>query len=476
MKERPRYGWWATFAGAMLQLAGLSWDAVLHRLDPDLAATEGVFTLANPSHLLTVVGLGLVVAGVLWELFFSDIGFRHGSRRRLMTLLCSVALVGLAGATAGIGLATGGAPASHTHAGAAGDDHHAVDATALASDATAMALLQIVRDQGTGQALTRLEELAGQDQAVLSEAHNYAHLIGKFSFAHYQDAPRAFGQCREVFQSGCYHGVLEAYFASTDKIEAQDIAALCDKAVGRDSAAIVRFQCLHGMGHGLTSSFAHDIFRALQYCDYLGTDWDRSSCYGGVFMENVVFAWEQRFGTASQQSRHDHGQNHATYLKAEDPLYPCNSLGEKYLQQCYLMQTSAILMFNGHDFAKAFQECDKAPERWKATCYQSLGRDASGFTLRDSDRSYQLCELGDPKYRGYCYVGAILNFIDVTWKLDQALAFCQRVATEYKGQCYEGIGQQIAALHLDQESRGRECARVEAAYVDACKTAAQIRR
>ena len=91
---------------------------------------------------------------------------------------------------------------------------------------------------------------------------------------------------------------------------------------------------------------------------------------------------------------------------------------------------------------------------------------------RDSDRTYQLCELGGARLRGSCYVGAILNFIDVTWTLDQALTFCQRVPNEYKAQCYAGIGGQIAALHTEQETRARECARVEAGYQDACTNAA----
>ena len=43
--------------GTALQLVGLSWDALLHHFDPDLAAREEVVSLANPSHLLVVVGL-----------------------------------------------------------------------------------------------------------------------------------------------------------------------------------------------------------------------------------------------------------------------------------------------------------------------------------------------------------------------------------------------------------------------------------
>lgn len=64
MIDLTRAGRIAAIAGAACQLAGLGWDAVLHRLDPDLAAREGVFTLTNPGHVLFAGGLALVVAGL----------------------------------------------------------------------------------------------------------------------------------------------------------------------------------------------------------------------------------------------------------------------------------------------------------------------------------------------------------------------------------------------------------------------------
>ena len=34
--------------------------------------------------------------------------------------------------------------------------------------------------------------------------------------------------------------------------------------------------------------YAHNLPKALAGCDLLSDDWDKRSCYGGAFMENIV--------------------------------------------------------------------------------------------------------------------------------------------------------------------------------------------
>jgi len=55
------------FAGVLLLLTGLAWDAVAHANDPSLAGREGIFTLGNPGHLLLGLGIGLVLDTAAWD-------------------------------------------------------------------------------------------------------------------------------------------------------------------------------------------------------------------------------------------------------------------------------------------------------------------------------------------------------------------------------------------------------------------------
>lgn len=64
IRRRPNLYLTIAAAGVISILAGLAVDAYLHGRDPNLAATESVFTLSNPGHLLLALGIGAVTIGV----------------------------------------------------------------------------------------------------------------------------------------------------------------------------------------------------------------------------------------------------------------------------------------------------------------------------------------------------------------------------------------------------------------------------
>jgi hypothetical protein len=240
------------------------------------------------------------------------------------------------------------------------------------------------------------------------------------------------------------------------------------------------------MGHGLTMIYNHDLPKALEGCDLLKDDWDKQSCYGGAFMENIVNVTNPHHPAHGMAEHTDHsamddmpGMSHEkSSFKAMDPndkLYPCSKLPDRYLGSCYQMQTSIILYFNHGDMKDAAQTCDKAPGAMKFVCYQSLGRDISSYSLQNHKTAISMCEMGTRKFQPWCYVGLVKNLIDLNARSEDGMSLCRELnAEDTKTKCYEAVGEQIGTLHADSQSRWKECSTSEPAYVEVCLYGARV--
>lgn len=343
-------------------------------------------------------------------------------------------------------------------------------------------LLSILKQSGVRTAMEALAVAAELDRDVQRDGHVYAHVVGIAAYDRDKDVGEIFRSCSALFQSGCYHGVIQSYLEDVLDAsmagDAERINGVCQAYRADPASRWLLFQCLHALGHGLTAFHNHDLPRALKACDALAGEWDRQSCYGGAFMENAVH------GTGLHHASPQHHAHHAMSaeptefvpVKADDPHHPCSLLEERYLADCYLMQTSVILHQNHGDFRKAFAACDGAPAAMRPWCYQGLGRDASAYTLQDPDGSIRLCSLGDPRYQPWCYAGLVKNFIDVTAKSETGLAFCPRVpepANQLK--CFEAVGEEVWILAFEEARRVALCAQADGEAEAACRYGARLR-
>lgn len=305
---------------------------------------------------------------------------------------------------------------------------------------------------GPKPTLALFAEKMASDTVVEAGCHRIAHAIGAGALARMGGKPGlAIAEGAATCWSGYYHGVLERSYAGVSNARLAAVTrSLC---VGKEVRAttFIYYQCVHGLGHGLMIHTGYDLPLSLRTCDRLRTDWDRSSCTGGVFMENI----SSSYGVKSR------------WLRDSDLLFPCNAVAERHKLYCYLMVTSRILEATGYDWGRAVTECRRAEKVWIATCFQSFGRDASGNTRQDPEGIVSHCATaGDME--GECIYGAARDVTSNDAGGARAAVMCNRASASQRPRCYEGIGTIIGSLHAGAAARQAACRELGVRYVADC--------
>jgi hypothetical protein len=384
------------------------------------------------------------------------------------------------------------------------------------------ALTGLIDPAGIAKSMEVLDTLVATDEEVRRNAHALAHGLGISAYRSPETAAATFAGCTPSQMSGCYHGVIQGYFlaqvAQGRQIGTPQIDALCEP---HRSSMFLFFQCAHGMGHGVMALHGHHVPMALETCDLATDDFIRGSCYGGVFMENIVnvthphHTAEGHAGTQGHgqraagadshaghqaQSAHAHaghqagstdahaghgaaqpGMNHGEWkaLDRNDFQYPCNAVAEKYRASCYTMQTSAVLYFTQGNLGAAARACGEAPREYRDTCFSSLGRDITAYAAQNHQRSLEFCGLARGLAEGmgevWCVAGVAVNFVNLAADPGEGIRFCGLVRDERgKTECYRSVGQSIASLENTTSGRAAHCERAEPAFVVACRRGAGI--
>ncbi len=344
-------------------------------------------------------------------------------------------------------------------------------------------LLDELERSGIDAALGMLATLADVDAAVRVEGHLLSHTIGIRGYSPGIPFTESFDQCDDIFLSGCYHGVVQAHLAAHGEASAESVGDVCAPYGADPDGRLLFFQCLHGLGHGLTMYHRYDLPQALESCDLLPDRFSQESCYGGVFMESIVNATtphhqvqalvagaDEAAVAGADQPREDGAHGHGAMAMAEDvepfalreddPHYPCSTLDDRYLSACYTLQTSAMLRLNDGDIAATAASCVEAPERFRVHCFLSLGRDIGGRTLQDPVKSVRECQKSPQEHRSSCYAGVMKNF-DQRVPTEARFALCSNVEAWAKVRCNEVLGNEIVYAHPDVDARRRECAGAE---------------
>lgn len=321
-------------------------------------------------------------------------------------------------------------------------------------------------------ALGTLDRIVNSDRSLVLVGHPLAHALGYAVRSTPATASRLLSQCDDRYQSGCYHGILQRYFDARIgfPIEQSVLIAPCEPL--RGTAEQFRlFDCLHGTGHGLMMYHRYDVRAALPDCDRLGTDWDRRSCYGGVFMEHNMGARMQAFGDAALgMHRHSSPASSVTLFKANDLHYPCNVTPDRYRMECYALQADVILPAVEQDYQRAGKVCDAAgtPALVHA-CYAGLGRNASGAAAFGFEGIRRRCDKSSARGAPSCYQGAVRHLAYAPSELARGVSFCRTLPSgEIRARCWGGLGLQIGGFFSDLTSRRKACESERPADVAAC--------
>jgi hypothetical protein len=352
----------------------------------------------------------------------------------LMNKSKTYAVIGLVTAAALIlGLYLQNSSKSEQHASANPESATAVSDTCAAKNTITYTcykkeLTNIVEQSGPEAATALIKTQYSKVPYVKSQCHQLIHVVGRAALAKYGTVADTFAHGDQFCWSGYYHGAMEeiAILHGSNYI-VDNANTLCEPiAKAKGQYSFYHFNCVHGMGHGFMEALNNNLFTSLAACDKMTDDWNRESCYGGVFMQNIM----------NVQSPDETVDHKSAYLKDDQPMYPCTAVDEQYKNQCYLMQTSYALQVENYDFSKVFALCKDTEQTYRTTCYQSLGRDASGQSISDVDKTNATCLSGsDYEAQSNCIIGASKDFVSYFHSDKQAKQLCASLPPDLQSIC-----------------------------------------
>jgi hypothetical protein len=305
------------------------------------------------------------------------------------------------------------------------------------------------------EALALMASRGAIQPEVSAGCHRIAHAIGAAVLAREDgDAASALADGDSTCWSGFYHGLLERALAparSADEL-GRLIATLCEPRA-KDWPLFTRYQCLHGLGHGLMLRTGNAVEASLEMCARLGDQWSRQSCHGGVFMESFSPSLDLKpppFDPAA-------------------PLEPCPSVAEGYKLYCYLQIADNLVRGLEYDWPKVARACEtEQAANWREVCFQSYGRQASGSNYGEPQAVAELCQIAGDAGESGCVYGAARDIASNAASGKPAATFCRLLSPTLASRCFEGVGTIVATLETNDAAVRRQCTVLTREHAGSC--------
>lgn len=279
----------------------------------------------------------------------------------------------------------------------------------------AQEISELVEKEGAGSAAQFLQETVEKEPALEDICHGLAHEIGEQAYEKdgFEDALRFE---YDVCGSGYLHGVIEAYLADVEDLDAV-LLTLCEPGAGK---------CFHGIGHGLMYRSLNDLPGSIALCDRFEARAARVQCYEGVFMENVEV---------------DPTTHPSEYLKADDPYFPCRNQNDIAEGVCAFYMPRYYLRLYPRAYEDALAYCDTIPEGPRDACIKGVGDSVMKQNINDPLWVENFCENVDESKRRFCIEGLVSYYIVHHASSSKGLELCELLKEENRASCQKVVSE-----------------------------------
>jgi len=324
-------------------------------------------------------------------------------------------------------------------------------------------LVSLIDQAGIAKSMEVLDTLVATDGDVRLNAHALAHGLGISAYRSPETLAATFAACTPSQMSGCYHGVVQGYFlalnAQGKSVGGAEMDALC---APHRANSFLYFQCGHGMGHGLMAVHENHLPMSLAACDQAGEDFIRQSCYGGVFMENIVNVTHPHHtaaGHAGTQGGHGGHGAAASEDGHGDHAQPSAAEGE---HAAHAQQSVAAGDEHAGHGAHGAEQVAAADSGHAGHGAQPAAMEHGEWKPLDRNDWLYPCNVVAEKYQESCYnmqTSAVMffNYGDV----GSTARVCERAPARFQTTCFLSLGRDVTAFAAQDHRRSIQlCGRV----------------
>lgn len=275
--------------------------------------------------------------------------------------------------------------------------------------------LNVVQEADPGVALASLREQIKDNDPLSRVCHDITHEIGHEAYEKYGSFGEAMQFQDEICNSGYLHGVIERHFLSADDLT----STMQTTCAAYNPGSFMHWECIHGIGHGLMFFTNNDVPKSLELCDTYPSQFERSTCVNGVFMENFIV---------------DQETHTSKYVSDDNWLFPCSDQEKKHKTDCYIYAPTYYLSQNENDYIGALNLCRNAEDAFVDTCIQGVGSQAMKEHINDPKFVEAQCMTGTEK-TGECLEGVVGLYINHFGGLSEAKQLCTILEPDNRKTC-----------------------------------------